>query len=142
MDKWDQRFLVVAGLVSSWSKDPSTRVGAVIVQDKRIIATGYNGFPSGIDDDDRLHNREAKYALTVHAEMNAILNAAKAGVKLDGSTLYVNGLCVCQDCAKAVVASGIKRVVATEPVQIERWQESLQKAKAMFDEAGVEYETT
>ena len=142
MDKWDRRFLDMANEVRSWSKDPSTQVGSVIVQDKRIVSTGYNGFPPGIADDERLHNRETKYTLTVHAEMNAILNAAKSGVKLEGSTIYVSGLCVCHSCAKAIVASGIKRVVATEPATLARWKYSLSIAKNMFKEAGVEYETT
>ena len=142
MSGWDERFLEVAGLVRTWSKDPSTQVGAVVVQDRRIVATGYNGFPSGIADDERLHDRAVKYDLTVHAEMNAILNAAKAGISLDGATMYVNGLCVCKDCAKAVIASGIKRVVAAEPTKTERWADSLAFASLMFEEAGVGYKTT
>ena len=76
MNKWDYRFLKIAKEVGTWSKDPSTQVGAIAVNDKRIIATGYNGFPKGIKDtDELLSDRQAKLKLMVHAEMNMIYNA-------------------------------------------------------------------
>ena len=72
MNKWDDRFLKLATVIGNWSKDPSTKVGAVIVNDdNKIISTGYNGFPRGIRDDDRLDNRAQKYDLIVHAEANS-----------------------------------------------------------------------
>ncbi len=111
---WDEYFMGVAILASQRSKDPSTQVGACIIDgDKRILSTGYNGFPKGCSDDEFPWNRdesigETKYQYVVHAELNAILNAS--GKKLAGSTLYV-GLFPCNECAKAIIQSGIKEVV-------------------------------
>ena len=90
LNHWDNRFINVANMVATWSKDPGTKVGAVLVSERRIIATGYNGFPQGIEDyPSRYDDRETKLALTVHAEVNAILNAAKNGAKTENTTLYV-----------------------------------------------------
>ena len=111
---WDEYFMGVAMLASQRSKDPSTQVGACIVdEDKRILSTGYNGFPKGCSDDEFPWNRdesagETKYQYVVHAELNAILNAS--GKKLAGSTLYV-GLFPCNECAKAIIQAGIKEVI-------------------------------
>lgn len=111
---WDEYFMGVALLASQRSKDPSTQVGACIVDtDKRILSTGYNGFPQGCSDDEFPWNRdesegETKYQYVVHAELNAILNAS--GKKLSGATVYV-GLFPCNECAKAIIQSGIKEVV-------------------------------
>ncbi|MBR3806259.1 MAG: dCMP deaminase family protein [Clostridia bacterium] len=111
---WDEYFMGVALLAAQRSKDPSTQVGACIVdKDKRIISTGYNGFPHGCSDDDFPWNRdetkgETKYQFVVHAELNAILNAG--GKNLFGSTVYV-ALFPCNECAKAIIQSGIKEVI-------------------------------
>lgn len=109
---WDEYFMSVALLASMRSKDPNTQVGACIVgDDKRIISTGYNGFPRGCSDDEFPWNREGedtKYPYVVHAELNAILNAG--GRSLSGSTLYV-ALFPCNECAKAIIQAGIKTVV-------------------------------
>lgn len=109
---WDEYFMSVALLASMRSKDPNTQVGACIVgDDKRIISTGYNGFPRGCSDDEFPWNREGeetKYPYVVHAELNAILNAG--GRSLAGSTLYV-ALFPCNECAKAIIQAGIKTVV-------------------------------
>ncbi len=111
---WDEYFMGVAILASQRSKDPSTQVGACIIDgDKRILSTGYNGFPKGCSDDEFPWNRdedagETKYQYVVHAELNAILNAS--GKKLAGATLYV-GLFPCNECAKAIIQSGITEVV-------------------------------
>jgi len=139
--KWDKRFINVAREISTWSKDPSTQVGAVIVNDdRRILATGYNGFPRGIDDNDsRYQNREQKYKLVVHAEMNAIYNATYNGISLNESTLYVWGLPVCSECAKGVIQVGIKKIVMPNLNFPEHWIESFQKTKEMFSEAGVHW---
>ena len=89
--KWDVRFLLLAQHISSWSKDPSTKVGCVVVgADREIRSTGFNGFPRGIDDSiERLEDREEKYPLICHAEENAIMHAARVGVSLKGCTAYV-----------------------------------------------------
>ena len=111
---WDEYFMGVAVLAAQRSKDPSTQVGACIVDnDKRIISTGYNGFPHGCSDDDFPWNRdkskgETKYQFVVHAELNAILNAG--GRPLFGSTVYV-ALFPCNECAKAIIQAGIKEVI-------------------------------
>ena len=87
--KWDQRYLKLAEEVASWSKDPSRKIGSVAVGSKgQVLAQGYNGFPRGIDDSfSRYYDRERKYELVVHAEMNVIYNATYSGVSLDGATL-------------------------------------------------------
>ena len=110
---WDEYFMGVALLASQRSKDPSTQVGACIVdKDKRILSTGYNGFPQGCSDDEFPWNRdeslgETKYQYVVHAELNAILNAS--GKSLAGSTVYV-GLFPCHECAKAIIQAGTRRL--------------------------------
>lgn len=111
---WDEYFMGVALLAAQRSKDPSTQVGACIVDsDRRILSTGYNGFPKGCSDDEFPWNRdescgETKYPFVVHAELNAILNAS--GKQLAGSTVYV-ALFPCHECAKAIIQSGIREVV-------------------------------
>jgi deoxycytidylate deaminase len=88
IEKWDRRFLELAKQVSTWSKDPSTQVGAVLVNYlDQVVGMGYNGFPRGVEDsEERLNNRELKYQIVVHAEVNAVIQAGK---EADGSTLYV-----------------------------------------------------
>jgi dCMP deaminase len=140
MNKWDQRYLALAKEVSTWSKDPSTQVGAVTVGSKKeVLSQGFNGFPRGIDDtDERYHHRETKYKLVVHAEMNAIYNATYSGTSLDGATLYVYGLPICSECAKGIIQVGIKKVVVEKSKELDNWNESVQLSQKMFDEAGVE----
>lgn len=139
LNKWDLRFFEMAVLVSSWSKDPGTRVGAALVGDKRILATGYNGFPSGIEDNpERYADREVKLAYTVHAEVNALLNAAKNGAKTEGSTLYAT-FHPCVNCAAAIIQGGIKRVVCPSVRSApERWRNSFERARDLMIEAGIE----
>lgn len=136
---WDGRFLGLAQSIASWSKDPSTKVGAVIVRPDRTIASvGYNGFPRGVEDDpETLANREAKYLRTVHAEVNAILTAKEP---LAGYTLYVSPLHPCAACAGIIIQSGIKRVVAFMKDSPDRWLNQFMAAKSMFDQAGVQVE--
>jgi dCMP deaminase len=108
--KWEARFMRLAQEVASWSKDPSTQVGAVLVEPvtKRVISMGYNGFPRGVFDmESRYCDRPVKYQFVVHAELNAILAAKEP---LDNATLYVT-LSPCNECAKAVIQSGIRRVI-------------------------------
>jgi dCMP deaminase len=134
---WDQYFLGLAKSVSAASKDPSTKVGAVITRPDRTVASlGYNGFPRGIaDTDERLNTREVKYGLVVHGEINAILTAREP---LHGYTLYTWPFLTCKNCALLVVQSGIARVVAPElPEELkERWNASLAEAQAVYAEAG------
>lgn len=136
---WNQRYLNIAKQIASWSKDPSTKVGAVIVGDKnQIISQGYNGFPRGFKDSlDRLYNRETKYKFTIHAEANALYNALYNGASVNGTTIYVHGLPVCVECAKAIIQSGIKRVVY-DSLPKENWKQSNEDALKLFSEAGVE----
>jgi dCMP deaminase len=108
--KWHKRFMDLAWHVARWSKDPSTQVGAVLVNENRIvIGIGYNGFPRGVEDtEERYADRPTKYALVVHAEMNAIANATE---DLQGSTLYVT-LAPCNECMKLVAQHGITTIVS------------------------------
>lgn len=138
--KWDLRFLKLADHVARWSKDPSTKVGAVIVDaQRRVRGIGYNGFPRGvIDDPDFYKNREVKYELIVHAEVNAILNASGP---LDGCTLYTTPLATCSRCAGLVIQSGIKRVVSViKPDSNINWGTSTNFSAAMYRDAGVAME--
>jgi dCMP deaminase len=135
-DIWNRRFLELASFISNWSKDPSTKVGAVIVDcNRRIISTGYNGFPIGVSDDqERLENRDFKYKAILHAEENAIMFAKK---DLSRCSLYVSSLPPCSHCASLIIQSGIKNVYTWEQEIPERWQESINITKTMFKESGV-----
>lgn len=149
--KWDKRFLRMAEEYASWSKDPSTKIGCVVVdpEKRRVLSGGYNGFPRGIKDTtERLTNRETKYKFVVHAEMNAIYNATLNGVSLEGATLYCVGLPTCSACALGVIQVGIKRVVIGSPAVMSdtqpnqpraNWEEQWSFTKAMFDESGIQH---
>lgn len=138
--KWDHRYLSLAREVSTWSKDPSRGIGAVAVSSTgQVLATGYNGLPRGLEDSsERLNDREQKYALTVHAEMNCIFNATYNGICLNGSNLYVWGLPVCSDCAKGIIQVGVKNVYwGCDDYISEKWSESVKVTKQLFDEVGI-----
>ena len=140
MNKWTQRYLNMAKEVATWSKDPSTQVGAIAVGDKgQILSQGYNGFPRGVKDTpDRYEDREQKYKYIVHGEMNAIYNACHSGASLNGATLYVTGLPVCSECAKGIIQVGIKKVVMQFPKDISQtWRDSMTTTLKMFQEADV-----
>ena len=141
-NKWDIRFLEMAKLVSSWSKDPSTQVGAIAVRNRTVIAQGYNGFPRGMSDEQfRYEQKPLKYKMIVHAEMNLIYNAADNGVSLKGSTVYVVGLPACRDCAKGLIQVGVERVVMPMRENLDdKWSVSCADAQSFFDEAGVKWE--
>jgi len=135
MADWDSRFLEMAKLVSTWSKDPSTQVGAVITRGKFVVSIGFNGHPKGVQDSgERLENREVKYRTIIHAELNAILTSRQ---DLEDCTVYVWPFMPCSQCGAAIVQSGIKRVVAPKSDN-ERWIESFNFTKRLFEEAGVE----
>jgi dCMP deaminase len=137
-DKWNNRFLEMALKVGEWSKDRSTKVGAVIVKDRQILSTGYNGFPRGIDDSiDERHERPLKYAYTEHAERNAIYNASYNGVNIKGGTIF-STFFPCVDCCRAIIQTGIVQVITVEPKDVsEKWAESFKLSKDMLDEAGI-----
>lgn len=138
-DKWDIRFLELAKHISGWSKDPSTKVGCVVVgEDREIRSTGFNGFPRGIsDDNDRLTDREKKYPLICHAEENAIMHAARIGVSLKGSTAYVTWP-PCSRCARSLIQAGIKEVVYSTTEEVpERWLDDFNTSTGMLKEANV-----
>jgi dCMP deaminase len=139
MVDWDQRFMRLAEHIGSWSKDRSTRVGCVIVGPDRIVRSiGYNGFPRGIDDySEERHERPAKYKWTEHAERNAIYNAARIGVSIDGCTMYVPWF-PCMDCARAIVQSGISTFVGYQPdLDHPQWGSDFRLALQLFDEAKI-----
>ena len=134
---WDLRFFGLAEHVAQWSKDPSTKVGAVIVNDlKQVLSLGYNGFPRGVNDmTSRYAERDQKLKLVAHAERNALDNAP---FDVRGGTMYAT-LCPCNECAKGIIQRGIKRVVATkftDPEQALRFNANY--TFTMFKEADVE----
>ena len=144
---WDLRYLKLAEHISTWSKD-STGIGSVAIGDQgQVLAQGYNGFPRGVkDSQERYDVKEDKYKFVVHSEMNVIYNASYNGVSLRDSTLYVWGLPVCSECAKGIIQTGIKRVVMSNRDRIstlplsDKWRESFELTKTLFEEAGVEWE--
>ena len=134
IDWWDRWFLGMAKYVATASKDPSTKVGAVIVDPmKRVVSMGFNGFPRGVNDDDRLDDRERKYEIVCHAEVNAAVFAQRP---LNDCSIYVWPLPPCSRCASILIQSGIKRVVSPPP--LDRWKDSCALSAALFAEAGVE----
>ncbi|MEE2811631.1 MAG: dCMP deaminase family protein [Candidatus Thermoplasmatota archaeon] len=138
-EKWDRRFLALADHISTWSKDPSTKVGCVVVgEDREIRSTGFNGFPRGIDDDpERLSDREQKYPLICHAEENAIMHAARIGLSLKDSTAYVTWP-PCTRCARSLIQAGVTEVVYPSESEIpERWHSDFDTSMKMMSEAGI-----
>src|SRR5437868_3747766 len=116
MTDWDDRFIELARHIGQWSKDPSRKVGCVIVGPyNEVRATGYNGFPRGVDDSAVERNqRPAKYLWTEHAERNAIYNAARCGIPIAGCRIYVPWF-PCMDCARAIVQVGLQELIAIRP---------------------------
>lgn len=145
--KWHKRFLEICSQVSTWSKDRSTKTGCVIVKDRKIISTGYNGFTPGIDDEnDNYHQRPQKYLYTEHCDRNAIYSAAREGISLKGSTMYLTHP-PCADCSRGIVMSGISQVVwpidnsFENPGEVfERWKDNVKISLEILDKGGVETE--
>ena len=135
---WDEYFLDIAELVSTRSKDPSTKVGAVIVRDKTILSTGYNGFARGVNDNiPERYDRPEKYLWTIHAEENAILNAGRIGIKTEGASLYVTPMHPCSNCALSIVQSGIKEVIFKKSIENPRFEKSFEKAAEIFNACNI-----
>lgn len=134
MTDWHKRFLDLCEHVATWSKDPSTKLGSVIVDDKkRIVSVGYNGFPRGVEDfEERYEDRPTKYLFVAHAERNALDNAP---MMVDNCTMYVT-LLPCNECAKSIIQKGITKVVTYRPTRedVFNWNITL----TMFNEAGVD----
>lgn len=140
--RFEDYFIDLAFAAATRSKDPSTNVGAIIVDGNRdIVATGYNGFPSGIQDtEERWNDRPTKYKLVVHAEANAIARAASGGRATKGATLYCTHL-PCMDCAKLIIAAGITKVVAKTIVRGNgsKFDDIHKQSIELLDEAGIEW---
>ena len=140
LKKWNMRFLEMARMVGLWSKDPSTQVGAVIVDDdRRVISLGYNGFPKGVADNNRLEDRKEKNKMIVHAERNALLFA---NVSVKDATIFTYPFMPCPVCTGMIIQSGIQRVVSLQ-TDNPRWQQDFEISRKMLEEAEiglVEYE--
>lgn len=143
MTNWDKRFLKLAKHISKWSKDPSTKVGCVVVgPDRELRSTGFNGLPRGIEDnEERLNNREIKYPLICHAEENAIMHAARIGISLKGCTAYVTWP-PCTRCARSLIQAGVSTIVYPENIEIpERWMDDFNLSLNMLKEAKISLKT-
>lgn len=140
---WDEFFMRHVYLAATKSKDPSSKIGAILVKDGVIISEGYNGFPRGvIDSSERYSNREEKYKYVVHAEVNSILNAARNGISTKGSIMYTNGI-PCNECAKSVIQAGVIEVIIHDGWPMGkiggdgRWDNSAKITSTMFGECGI-----
>lgn len=133
---WEEYFMILALVASLKSKDSSTQVGAVIVDNKtrKVISSGYNGFPRYLDDDKIPQTRPEKYLYVVHAELNAILHAER---QLNDCTMYVS-VYPCSECMKAAIQTGIKTVVYLNELSGDDWQKSKEATEKMAELAGVE----
>lgn len=143
-NKWDNRYLNLAKEVSTWSKDPSTQVGAVAIGEMgQVLAQGYNGFPRGVNDSlERYNDKEVKYRYVVHAEMNCIYNATFTEASLNNATMYVWGLPVCNECAKGLAQVGVKRVVSPKTIADvpDKWKISAINTVDLLKEVGITYD--
>jgi dCMP deaminase len=135
-EKWDVRFLQLAKLVSGWSKDTSTKTGAVIVRpDRTVVSIGFNGFPKNMPDNPEWYeNRKEKYSRIVHCEVNALIHAFES---LKGYTLYTYPFGSCDRCAVQLLQAGVTRFVFPGPSSdaLSRWGESLERAKKYIEES-------
>jgi len=133
------KFMAVAEAMMGMSKDNSTKVGAVALDDDfNMLSAGYNGFPRGVNDDlPERHERPLKYSIVVHAEGNMVAQAARKGHSLMGSTVIVTSLFPCSNCAGLMAQAGVKRIITTRSDN-ERWVENAEISQMILDEAGVE----
>jgi len=141
INKWDLRFMRMADLeVAQWSKDRSSKVGCVIVKDREIVATGFNGMPRGIDDNiEARHAHPEKRFWFIHSELNAIINAMRQGKSTLGCDLYVNWF-PCDLCAGSIVQAGIKRIYCDKEHDLNniKYGEGFKRALMILQEGGVE----
>ena len=141
LTKWDNKFINLASFVKGWSKDKSTQTSAVIVdpESNSILSIGYNGFPRGVNDQiEERYERPQKYRFTEHAERNAIYNAARNGIRLNGSVMYLEWYPCC-DCARAIIQSGISALYCGKPnFEDERWGEDFKITKVLFEESNIQ----
>lgn len=136
---WDRRWIDLARLVASWSKDDSTKCGAVIVGPRNVLVSlGWNGFPRGINDDvAERRQRPQKYLWSEHAERNAIYNAAASGAKTEGCRMYLTWFPCCS-CARGIIQSGLSELVCTQPdLTLPVWGEDFRTASEILTEAGL-----
>jgi dCMP deaminase len=148
MNKHEKYMELATFIGDTFSKDRSTKVGCVIIGDgDSILSTGYNGFVRHSDDDrEDWHDRPMKYSVTEHSERNAIYNAARHGIKLLGSRIYISSMCPCVDCSRAICQSGISKVYLTkwafdrDNPRGQVWMENWHIAKEMLDVSMVEIE--
>lgn len=139
---WLQYGLELAKTASRKSKDPSTQVGAAILaEDNTVLSLGFNGMPRGIRENSKVfperYERPTKYKYFEHAERNAIYNAARKGVSLEGATCYITAP-PCIDCARGLIQVGVKAVVFSSSPELEaRWSDDIKEARLMLQEAGV-----
>jgi dCMP deaminase len=134
--KWDLRFLKLAEHIAQWSKDPSTKAGAVITKGKQVVSVGYNGFPAGMPDSPELYNnREEKYSRVVHCEVNALIYAG-ALETLGQYTLYTWPFPPCDRCVVQMLQGGIRYFIAPEPTaeMIERWGPAFERTYRYIEE--------
>lgn len=132
-----KRMRIAREIANSYSKDPSSQIGAIAVLKDNTFVTGYNGFPPAISDDYRLYIRALKYKYTIHAEANIIFN--DSGKDLSGSSLYVYGLPVCELCAIQLTRAKISKVVMCVAQDMAKWEESFKTTVDIFNEAKIEY---
>lgn len=145
MSKWKDKMIGLAEHVAQWSKDDSTKVGAVVINERgTVLSLGYNEFSRGVRDNvPERRQRPLKYKFTPHAEANAVYNAAAEGISLDGGIMFVT-LCPCSSCANAIVQSGIRKVYAPKidpkNERDQRWKEEFDVSMVIFEEGNVEIE--
>lgn len=135
-NKWDERFVTLADFISNWSKDPVRKVGCVLARGNEVLSMGYNGFPKGMDDNERLHDKEYKNRFVLHAEENAILTST---VSLTGATAYIWPLYPCSRCAAKLVQVGISRVVSKVPSAYHYERYRMDEVRSMFEECGIDF---
>lgn len=138
----DEFFMRTVYSVANLSKDPRTKIGAVLVKDNNIISCGYNNFPRKVLDlKARYENKETKYKFICHAESNSILNAARAGISTDNSILFTQG-CPCQECCKSLIQAGVSKIVIHKQwpnlTHSAQWVESIECSKIMIQEAEID----
>jgi dCMP deaminase len=144
LSKWDIHFIKEAEHWATLSKDPNTKIGGVLVNNKQVISTGYNGIPRGVNDNVSERNSRIdgeKYYWYEHCERNTIYNAARVGMKTIGSTLYLSCGVPCADCARAIVQAGITKIycnINCKTNNTDKWKKSSERSKIMFIEANVD----